>query len=290
MIKLQGTSSVFAAVGHARSIVATAYLLEPGRMLRALESAARRGARVVVRVQGRPLQDQKGEMRRVNEKAVRELCRAGADAKLVDSAANEPVMHMKAVVCDGVAYLDDRNFTSSGDETVLRDDTRADVDAVLAAAQQKKHAALRSFWTTKADAIAAENRLLQSASGAKSVDIETESFSSDGAAYIQLKRLVASGVRCRLIVSKRALNANGQHAVALLERAGVQVRAAGFNGKVAIVDESRAWFGSANSTSPYYNPDQTDWAVRTNSKRLTSALETRFEAHWRASKPLNLSS
>jgi phosphatidylserine/phosphatidylglycerophosphate/cardiolipin synthase-like enzyme len=252
-----------------------------------LKRAAQGGAQVVVRVEGRPPYDRSGTLRSSNARAVRALREAGADAKLADGPrSNLPGMHMKALVCDGVAYLDDRNFTSGGDEAVIRDDRRADVDAVIDAACGKPHRALRSFWTTKSESLAAQGRLLKSATHAQRVDVETEAFSLQSAAYAGLKRLAAAGVRCRLIVSKRDLNANAVHAVALLRRAGVEVRAAEFNGKVAIVDGKRAWAGSANATSPYLDPDQTDWAIRTSARAVVHGLESRFERHWRAGKAI----
>jgi len=141
---------------------------------------------------------------------------------------------MKAVVCDGVAFLDDRNFTATGEDTVLRIDSPRDVAAVVAAAQNRSHPACRSFWTSKGGALRAETRMLNAAAKAKSVEVESESFGMSSGPYGALKRLARHGVQCRLIVSSRELGGRGSKAIAQLEKSGVQVRAAEFNEKFAV--------------------------------------------------------
>ena len=207
MISLSSEKQVVAAIHSARSVLLTAYALRPGRVLDSLEDAARHGARVAVRLEGRPYGDASGELVRDNRLAVKSLRRLGADAKLADTnARNGPALHMKAAVCDGVAYLDDRNWPDRGD-TIVRDDFHNDVAAIEAAALKQPAVRSREFWTNKAQALAAEVRLLSSAAQAKRIDVESESFGSGGGTYGVLKRLAESGVQCRLIVAQRDLNA-----------------------------------------------------------------------------------
>ena len=47
---------------------------------------------------------------------------------LLDS--EQTPFHLKAAVCDGVAYLDDRNWTKRGPEIVIADDAPDDVALV----------------------------------------------------------------------------------------------------------------------------------------------------------------
>jgi phosphatidylserine/phosphatidylglycerophosphate/cardiolipin synthase-like enzyme len=282
MIALSSAACAVDAVGHARRILATAYLLPPGAMLRALEAAARRGAQVTVRLEGRPFFDH-GALSSCNQAAVHALARLGADARLVDRDGGGPPLHMKAAVCDGVAYLDDRNFTGRGNEIVLRDDSVRDVRAIRTAAADRPPIAGRSFWTTKSQALQGEARMLHIARRAQHVDVESESFTCRSSTYAALKRLAQQGVHCRLIVSKKELD---RRTVALLENAGVRVRAADFNEKFALIEGRRAWVGSANATSPFYDPDQIDWGARTSSRALVRALHARFRAQWEAAKPV----
>jgi phosphatidylserine/phosphatidylglycerophosphate/cardiolipin synthase-like enzyme len=288
MISLATRAEALSAASRAGSVVATAYLLPPGPVLQTLEDAARRGARVYVRVEGRPAGDDKGRMHAMNAAAIAALKRLGADAQLIDcDGADGPKMHMKALVCDRVAYLDDRNFVKGGDQTIVRDDDGADVDAVVAAAHAEPYAGSDSVCTNKAAALDAQGRVLASARAKGSVDVETESFSRQSGTYAQLKRLAARGVHCRLIVSRRELRSSDkmQHAVQLLRAAGVAVRAADTNEKFAIVDGARAWVGSADSTSAYPDGDQIDWSLCTHLPQIVDALRAHFRTHWDAAKP-----
>lgn len=266
----------------ARSVLLTAYTLRPGRMLDALEAAARRGARVTVRLEGHPYADATGELTATNRAAIKALRRLGADAKLADTNAhNGPALHMKAAVCDGVAYLDDRNWPGRGD-TIVRDDFRADVAAIESAALQRRTERTPEFWTSKRDALWAERRLLASATNAKRVDVESESFGTGSGAYGALKLLAKAGVACRLIVARRDLSAKSKRALASLSQAGVAVRVSDSDEKMAIVDRTRAWIGSANATSAYANGDQIDWGLRTDAPDVLRHLNRRFATTWNA--------
>ncbi len=253
VISLSSQKQVSRAIKNAQSVLLTAYMLRPGRMLDALEDAARRGARVTVRLEGRPYADATGELAATNRAAIKVLRRLGADAKLADTnARNGPALHMKAAICDGVAYLDDRNWPGRGD-TIVRDDFRADVAAIESAALQRRADHTQEFWTNKRDALWAERRLLAGATNAKPVDVESESFGTGSGAYGALKLLARSGVACRLVVARRDLNDKSKRALASLAQAGVAVRVSDCDEKMAIVDRTRAWTGSANATSSYAN-------------------------------------
>ena len=280
MISISSEKQVVAAIRGARSVLLTAYALRPGRVLDSLEDAARHGARVAVRLEGRPYGDTAGELIADNRRAVKALRHLGADAKLADTnARNGPALHMKAAVCDGVAYLNDRNWPDRGD-TIVRDDFHNDVAAIGAAALKKPAVRSNEFWTNKTQALAAECRLLASATHAKRVDVESESFGSGGGTYGELKRLAKSGVPCRLIVAQRDLNAKSERALESLAQSGVAVRVSGSDEKMAIVDGTRAWIGSANSTSSYVNGDQIDWGLRTDAPDVLKHLRRRFQMTW----------
>ncbi len=75
----------------------------------ALEAAARRGARVEVRLEGRPFPDVRRGIERHNEHVVEELRHCGASARLVDRNGRVP-LHAKAARIDGTLYVDDVNF------------------------------------------------------------------------------------------------------------------------------------------------------------------------------------
>ncbi len=286
MISLVATADLLRAVGQAREVTVTAYTLSRGPVFDALAAACRRGARVRLRVEDRPFGDPFGGIRHANRSAVAVLARAGADARMVDATdADGPPVHMKAAIVDGVAYLDDRNWTQAGD-TIVRDDSPQDVRALRSAIAGAAPRSERSFWTRKADAVAGEAALLHGASRARCVDVQSEAFGTGGSTYAALKALAASGVRCRLIVSARDLKPQALHGLQLLARAGVGIRVGRSTEKMAVVDGHRAWVGSANATSSYFHGDQLDWGLRTNRASIARALELRFEAAWATGKPL----
>lgn len=282
MIRTASASDVVSAIERGHTVLLSAYVLRPGQLLDALEAAARRGARVTVRLEGRPYagsdQDEAARLAAQNRDAVAELRAAGGDAAMVDtSQADGPPLHLKAAVCDGAAYLDDRNWPGDGADTIVRDDFADDVAAIEGALLHAHAPPAKWFWTEKAQALAGETRLLYGAQHARHVDVESESFGRDGA-YGALKALAAAGVHCRLLVAQRDVNPKSRLALQELERDGVEVRAGDFDEKMAVVDGSRAWTGSANATYGY--PNQSDWGVRTDSPEVVSALESHFNAHW----------
>lgn len=284
MVTLTGTKAFLGALASARQVCFEAYLLHPGSVLDALGRAARKGARVTVRLDGQPYLDPSGSMRRANAAAVARLRAAGADAALCDASTE---MHMKAAVIDGVAYLDDRNFNTRGD-TIVRDDSRGDVASLRAAFAGRPWPRSRVFWTNKGDALAGEAKLLETARHARMVDVQTESFDASNAVCAALKRLAARGVHCRLLVSSQTLDAKECRVLGLLQQSGVAVRTANSNEKLAIVDGRNAWIGSSNATSTYYDALQKDWGLRTEAPNVTHELQRRFQRNWKRSVALRV--
>lgn len=285
MIRSASGPQVVRAIERGRSILFSAYVLRPGVLLGALEGAARRGAHVTVRLEGRPYAgadtQEAARLAAQNRQAVAGLRAAGADAALADAGDGDGApLHLKAAVCDGVAYLDDRNWPDDGADTIVRDNFPSDIAAIDGALLRADTPATKWFWTAKAQALAGETRLLYSAYRARQVDVESESFGREGA-YGALKALAADGVHCRLLVARRDVNPKSQQALQELERDGVQVRAGDFDEKMAMVDGARAWVGSANATWGY--PKQLDWGMRTDSANVVRTLESHFNAHWNES-------
>lgn len=286
MIRPASACDVLAAIGQARSVVFSAYVLRGGQYLSALEAAAKRGAQVTVRLEGRPYgggnSAAAAAMNGDNAAAAAAIRAAGGDAALVDASGVVP-LHLKAAVCDGIAYLDDRNWPDDGADTIVRDDSGRDAAAIDGALLGRAAAVRKSFWTRKAQALAGETRLLDGARHAQDVDVESESFGRDGA-YAALKRVAARGVHCRLLVARRDLNPTSEIVLRDLEGDGVRVRIGASQEKLAVVDHARAWIGSANATWGY--PKELDWGLRTRSASVVETLQARFNAHWAHARPI----
>src|SRR5271165_2941350 len=99
MASLSSMRTLLAALARARWISAESYTVH-GPVLRALEEAARRGARVCVRLEGRPYEDPHGSLERENARLARELGAAGAEVTLGHG------IHAKEIRADGTLYLD----------------------------------------------------------------------------------------------------------------------------------------------------------------------------------------
>ncbi|MDQ2679879.1 MAG: phospholipase D-like domain-containing protein [Candidatus Eremiobacteraeota bacterium] len=281
MIGVSSTHQLVAAIERSRSVTLSAYVLQPGPVLDALEAAAERGARVTVRLEGRPFADSGGELLRDNQAAVNALAQFGADARLQDAsdADGQAPLHMKAAIVDGVAFLDDRNWPADGDDFIVRDAFATDASAVLNALRGRKSTHNPCFWTDKADALAAEARLLYGSAHAKNVDVESESFGYSRRVYGAIKFLATQHVPVRLLVNARDLKANPREAQALerLRQDGVEVRVCDLDEKMALSGQ-RAWLGSANAT--FGVDDQLDWGLRTNAPDVVQTLHRRFEQNW----------
>ena len=264
MISLSSAPELLHAVQTAREVDFAAYILSPG-MERTLEDAARRGARVRVRLNG--CFHGAGALLRANREAVRRLRALNVDARLVQSSGNDgPPMHLKLALCDGIAYLDDCNWRAGGRDTIVR-----------------AGRSTRGVQLDKRDALDAEGALLRNARHV-TVEVETES-AGYSPVYSALKWLAQRGVRCRLLVSKFGVEGSYYAAARHLADAGVNVRVADSDEKFAVCG-TRGWIGSANATSYYLHPDQLDWGARTSNPHLLRALHQRFAHNWSNSKAL----
>jgi phosphatidylserine/phosphatidylglycerophosphate/cardiolipin synthase-like enzyme len=254
MLALASTAETLAAVASARSVSFSAYLLHPGALFDALDAAARRGAKVVARVEESPYRA--GSLARLNARMLERLRRDGADARA------EPGVHAKTLIADGVAYYDDANWLERGGDTILRDpDAR---DPAVA--------------TTKGAALDLELRAIEAARAGDAIDLETESF-GNGPVSGALERAAGRGARVRVLVSRRELRRNAREAetIAGLERAGAEVRSTGATEKFAVVGE-RAWVGSANAT--YGAFDQSDWGAVVDDAPVREHCASAFASRW----------
>ena len=256
MLRLTSTGAVVDQIARARSIAAEAYTLH-GPVLFALEDAARRGARVCVRLEGRPYDDPKGGLAAENARLAAELRVCGAQATLAHP------LHAKALDLDGVLYLDEKNWQRN--DLVLRVSDASQAHAVA---------------TIKHEALAREARLLRDSRGHDTV-VESESFGCCNAVYGALSTLARRGASPRLLVAQRDLRNNEREAQVLekLSNDGVRVRVCKDSEKLAVTGRS-AWLGSANATAAFGDSDMIDWGLCTRDSAIVSAVRTRLEAAW----------
>ncbi len=245
------------ALARGRRIAVEAYTLH-GRVLHALEAAARRGARVSVRLEGAPHDDARQRLGRENRRIVAELRRAGADATLGHG------LHAKTVAIDGALYLDDQNWGTN--DLVLRDDDPSEIATI----PKMKH-----------EALAQEACLLRSARAGDGIIVESESFGCCNAVYSALNVLARAGAAPRLLVCARELRGDERERVVLgaLVRNGVRVRVTNDSEKFALAGE-RAWIGSANATVAFGAADLTDWGLATTNATIVDAIRRRVETQW----------
>jgi hypothetical protein len=290
MIALETATGFIRTLDNARAIALTAYTLREGGVLDALVGAARRGAEVRVRIEGDPLDDAAGSLHAANAAAVAALRAAGASAEV--TKLGEPVLHLKAAVVDGVAWLDDRNWATGGAERILRDTDADDVAAVTSAVVGGPGAD-GHLATTKAGALRLEAGLIGRA-GAAPLAVESESF-GNGTIYNALLHRAQAHLPTRLIVAGREVAEAGNHTershLAHLAALGVEVRVG--EPKRGDLDEKLAvtgadgWVGSANAT---YARDaagaQRDWGMATREPTIVDGLRSAFERNWSAARPL----
>jgi phosphatidylserine/phosphatidylglycerophosphate/cardiolipin synthase-like enzyme len=285
VIALSSAPAVLRAIGAGRNIQLASYILQPGRIARALEDAARRGARVRVLLEARPFGDPGGRRARENGIVAGALRRAGASVELADSAsAPRAPVHIKAAVIDGVAFLTDRNWRAGEAGMILRDDDAADVRSLRRSLADADARTARGPATDKRGALALEAGLMQSAR--QSVILSSESFGARNAVYDELRRLALHGVRCRLVVNRGERSKAMRAAIVALEKAGVDVRVGPTNEKFCVVDGRSLWVGSANATSVFFDADQREWALRLDSPAVIDSAERRFATYWsRSAEP-----
>jgi phosphatidylserine/phosphatidylglycerophosphate/cardiolipin synthase-like enzyme len=276
MLALSSTDALLAAIRGAHTVAFSAYALHPGRVLDALESAARDGVRVSVRVERAPYKDDAGA--RENGRVLVALRSAGADARATDG------LHLKAAVIDSAVFLDDRNWADDGADTIVRDDFAGDARVVRDALAGRTDPPSPFFATRKADALAEEARLLYHARAGEDVIVETESFGFGRQIYAALSVIARQGRTVRLLVAARDLHDSPieSKAIADLRRAGVSVRVCDSDEKFALAGDRRAWLGSANATQGV--PDQRDWGMRTDNPAIVAHLRAAFESRWTAAE------
>jgi hypothetical protein len=290
VIALDSITGFVSTLKHAGSISLTAYTLRDGRVLHALEAAARGGADVRVRLERDPLDDAAGTPHQANAASITALRAAGAKAET--TAPGEPVLHLKAAAVDGVAWLDDRNWASGGAERILRDDDPDDVAAVSSAVAGKPGAD-GHLATTKSGALWLEAGIIRAA-GAPPLIVESESFGT-GTIYNALVHRAQAHEPVRLIVAGREVAEAGSRSersrLAHLAALGVEIRVGDVNRgdldeKLAVSNDD-CWVGSANAT---YARDafgeQRDWGIASREPGLIDGLRAAFERNWSAARPL----
>jgi hypothetical protein len=243
-----------------------------------------------VRLERDPLDDAAETLHHANAATLAALQAAGATAEA--TKPGEPVLHLKAAVVDGVAWLDDRNWASGGAERILRDTDADDVAAVASAVAGGKgsdgHLA-----TTKSGAQRLESDVIAGA-GSAPLAVESESF-GNGTIYNALLHRAKAHLPIRLIVAGREVGEPGNRTerahLARLAALGVEVRVG--NGKRSDLDEKLAvagddaWVGSANATyaREAYGA-QRDWGMATRESAIVDGLRSAFERNWSVARPL----
>jgi hypothetical protein len=289
VISLETPARFVRTLAHARSIVLTSYTLRAGVVLDALVDAARRGAEVRVRLEGDPLDDAAGSLHQANANALAALRAAGASAS--STGPGEPVLHLKAAVVDGAAWLADRNWAGRGAERVLRD-TDADDVAAVASAVGGGPGADGHLATTKSGAQRLEADVIAGAGNAP-LAVESESF-GNGPIYGALLHRAEAHRPTRLIVAGREVAEAGNRTerahLARLAALGVEVRVGNplrgdLDEKLAVT-AADAWVGSANATYARGAAGaQRDWGLATRDRTVGDGLRAAFERNWSAARP-----
>jgi hypothetical protein len=290
-LTVETPAAFVAALGRAHDVALTAYTLREGAVREALAAAAARGAQVRVRLERDPLDDAARTLHRANDESVALLRAAGADA--AETGPNEPALHLKAAVVDGVAWLTDRNWAADGPERVLRDTDPADVAAV-ASAVAGEPGADGHLATTKAGALRLEADVIERA-GSAPLAVESESFGT-GTVYNALLHRAQTGLPTRLIVAGREVEASGPTGrettrLRRLASLGVDVRVGDprrgdLDEKLAVAGND-AWVGSANATyARGAFGAQRDWGLATRVPAIGDDLRAAFERNWAAARPL----
>jgi phosphatidylserine/phosphatidylglycerophosphate/cardiolipin synthase-like enzyme len=291
MMRLSSTTELLSKLEGSHDVSLVAYTLPAGRVLDGLCAAAKAGALVRVRLEGFIYNDE-GSVSTANATAIARLRAAGADAQVVhpDQEAFDAMLHCKAALVDGTLFLDDRSWPDDGGDTIVRDDFAQDAQIVRDAIAGHEDAPTRFFAIAKREALASEVRLLNEAHRGDDVIVESESFGANNRVYEAIDALGQAGALVRLLVSARDLqgNANERGALEKLTRDGVAVRVIDADEKLAVVDGTRGWIGSANATAAFNHPDQLDWGVRTDSPSILEHLRQAFDWRWQNAQPIVL--
>jgi len=264
-LTLSSVPAVVDRIRTSRDVAFGSYFLSPGPVRDALASAARRGAHVAVTLQADPYRNDYGA--RANADAARDLRGAGATVTLLPS--DRAPFHLKAAVCDGVAYLDDRNWTKRGPELVIADDDPADV-ALVRDALAGRAGSDRTLATRKDVALRRELDLVEHADRGP-LRVETEHVSTSPLTRA-LQRRARRGEPTTLIVASGRRPKREAHAIAALRADGVTVRRGGVNEKLALA-AGRAWIGSGNATGAAgRNAAQIEWGLVTREPTIVGAV------------------
>jgi hypothetical protein len=275
-LSLSSVAAVRDHVGSARDVAFGSYFLPRGPMRDSLLAAAQRGAHVAVTLQADPYRNPFGA--RCNADAARELRAAGASVTLLPS--DRAPFHLKAAVCDGVAYLDDRNWTQRGPEIVLGDDDAVDV-ALVRDALAGRGGADATLATRKDEALRREVALVEGA-GAAPVIVETERVATSPLTRA-LQRHAAAGAPTTLVLGRtRRHTATETRTLTALASAGVRIRNGGTNEKLALAGTT-AWIGSGNATGASgRGAGQLEWGMLTREPALVAAVRSALERDARA--------
>ncbi len=262
-----------------------AYTLQSKHLLHALEDAARRGARVRVRLEGAPYGDPDGSFATYNRRLAIELRRSGAVVHVNDPASGDAPLHAKALAVDGKLFLDDRNWAR--DDVIVRDDDPGDSSAVRSATAGRAPSDRAGFAMHKRTALQLEARMLERTRAGDRVTLETETFGSSNAVCRALDDLGKRGLHPRLLVERR-LASNGRERATLQRLAtdGVEVRTTTDTEKFAVCGRW-AWIGSANASPAFGTPDEIDWGTCTRNGAIVAAVAERLEMRWLAARPLD---
>lgn len=235
----------------------------------ALAGAARRGAHVAVTLQADPYRD--SGPRALNSAASARVLR-GAGAKVSLLAREQVPFHLKAAVCDGVAYLDDRNWTQRGPEIVVADDDPRDV-ALIRDALRGRGGSDATLATRKDEVLRRELALIESAPHAP-VTVETERVGTSPLTAA-LRRHARGGAPTTLVLGRAHDRSRSELAtIARLVGDGVVVREGGTNEKLALAGKT-AWIGSGNATAAFgRGAGQLEWGMTTRDPTLVGAVRT----------------
>jgi|HubBroStandDraft_2_1064218.scaffolds.fasta_scaffold00328_15 hypothetical protein len=260
MAELSSTSQVCQGLRDAHRIDLQAYTVW-GPVLKALTAAAHRGAEVTVHLEGEPFNSP--HLAKENRNVAAQLRAAGATVTL-----GHP-LHAKVLAVDGTLYLDDKNWHPG--DLVLKVDDPAEVAKI----PMIKH-----------EALACEGRLIDGASSADRVIVESESFGCCNKVYSELRQAALGGAAPRLLVSARDLsgNAREREVIETLVRDGVMARICDDSEKLAVAGTA-AWLGSANATIAAPGSDSTDWGLSTRNPEIVAAVRARLEDQWETAKP-----
>jgi hypothetical protein len=275
-------AAFIAALARASDIELSAYVLESrSPVVRALEAAADRGASVSLVLEADPYL---GRSPSDDPAARTRQIAASLESHGVRVAWTTPSLpvHMKAAIVDHTAFLDDRNWPTDAQDTIVATTDPDDVSATQSALAGKP-ASDGHLATEKRAALALEARTIRFGTG-DHIDIESESFGYSAVSKALAAR-AQTGAHVRLLVAKREFDEGSpteRASLRRLQRAGVDVRIVVNDEKLAIAGD-RAWTGSANAT---WSPGpMLDWGMSTRRPELIAGIEAAFERNWQAAVP-----